>query len=470
MDCPRLTRSTLLCYSAGAFALTLLYSFCGFYLLKFYTDIAHLDPRWIGYAFFARMALDAISDPAMGIISDRKRSLQGRRRPFFFLGAIPAAILFVTIFVRWSESTSVQFPVLVVGSSLLFVFLTIFSVPHVALAFELSSNYQERIRISGYKNFAENIATVLVAFSLPLALQWEGTALFGVRLTDENCYIVIAVLFGILAIVGTMLAYWGTSETPVSQESTEFKVIDGFKAALRNRPFVILLATFTLVTMADRVAIAQLFIILEHFHGKPEAETAPLLVAFFSGALVGVASWVWIGRRVGKKAALISALFAWALTYVAIAARQYEDVGLAAILFVMGFFMAGVLTIIGAIVPDVIEWDEIRSGKRRAGIYVSLGNLTWKLGLGLAFLVVTQVYHFVGYSGQSALTSGQLDGLRFSFAGVPILLIVAATGIFSFFPITRESHAQMVEELTQRRLQLATDPPLNLTRSRHGPS
>ncbi len=139
MSATRLKRTTLFCYSTGSIVETSLYGFCGLYLMNFYTDVVHLDPRLIGFAFSIRFIADACTDPLVGFLSDRTRSRLGRRRPFFLAGAIPAAACFYLLLTPPVGSDLQTFAWLTITSSLLITSLTVFGIPYLALSWELST-------------------------------------------------------------------------------------------------------------------------------------------------------------------------------------------------------------------------------------------------------------------------------------------------------------------------------------------
>lgn len=445
----RLKRTTLFCYSTGSVVETSVYAFCGLYLMNFYTDVVHLDPRLIGYAFSIRFLADALSDPVLGYFSDRTRSRLGRRRPYFLPGAIPAAICFYLLLTPPQGSDVVVFLWLTVTSSLLIASLTVFGIPYLALSWELSSNYDERTRISGWRRIFEVLAEICATLTIPLLLAFAASSgPESVEPPHESDYYPMAgAILGTITVFAALITFTGTKEHPQAQANDTKEFFSGIVAAYRNRPFVILLLAFTLVAVADRVATALLFYLLEHLHGVPKEEAIPLFLTFFAGSLASPVVWMAVSRRLGKKNAYLLAMICWAGVYVSFAAVAWSTVGLYAVIALMGATSSGVLVLPGGIIPDVIEWEQAQTGHRREGVYAGIAKFSWKIATGLCFLAVGQLLYVVGYDGEVTPTSGVIDGLRLVFVCLVSALVVAALLVFRRFPMTAASYGELRQQI-----------------------
>ena len=115
----------------------------------------------------------------------------------------------------------------------------------------------------------------------------------------------------------------------------------------------------------------------------------------------------------------------------------------------MGAASSGVLILPGAIEPDVIEWEQVRTGQRREGMYAGIANFSWKISTGLCFLLVGHLLHAIGYDGEVQPTLPVLNGLRFIYVVLPVILLTAAILVFRNFPITPQSYADIVKQIEQ---------------------
>jgi sugar (glycoside-pentoside-hexuronide) transporter len=451
MNAAPLSRKTLLGYSAGSLVETSIYGFCGLYLLNFYTDVVHLDSRLIGYAFAIRFFVDAASDPAIGYLSDKTRTRLGRRRPYFLLGAIPGAVAFYLLLTPPPGAQSATFVYLTLASTGMLFALTVFGIPYHALAWELTSNYDERTRIATWRRVAEVGAELLATLTIPLLLVWAASRNPEVPPDEAQFYPSAALLIGGTAVVAAIITFFGTSEIRRTDARDQYGFRESLATAYRNKPFMILLATGTLVAVADQVAMSLLFYLMEHQHGVPKQNANLLFLAFFAGSLVSPPGWLFLGKRFGKKRAYLLAILFWMGAFTSLVVNAWSETTLYLVAALMGVASSGVFLLPDAILPDVIEWDQLRTGERHEGMYAGVTKFSWKVGTGACFFVVGHFLHIIGYDGKSEPTTEVLNGLRLFYAAFPGLLLTLAMIVFSFFPITAESFRKMVADLEKQR-------------------
>lgn len=447
IESKRLPFKPLICYSIGHVTLTAIYGFLGAFLLKYYVDYVKLDPAWIGWALLARSIVDAAIDPLIGYLSDRTKLPQGRRRPYFLIGSIPAALLFYLMMTPPNGSQITIFLYLMATSTLMVFFLSLMGISHHAMGFELTTDYDERSRLFGYKNLIENLTILVATFSVPLALRLDESIYFGHVFTRVDCYCLAAAVLAVMAVVAAVTAYLGTSEQPPSSAERDYNFFDGVMGALKNDAFLILLGVFVLITVADRVIAAEFFIVLEQFHGIREEDSISLLVGFFVGGLASVWPWVWLAQRFGKDVVLRIAIAVWPFTCAAFVASQWSPFQLSVVTFTTGVFGTGVITILGAIAPDVLEYKKAKTKQRHEGLYVSLASVVYQVAMGIGFLVAGQTLHLIGYSGETTASPQLVLGLRLTFAVIPLLLSIAALVTFAFFPISKQSYLDLVDSV-----------------------
>jgi Na+/melibiose symporter-like transporter len=197
--------------------------------------------------------------------------------------------------------------------------------------------------------------------------------------------------------------------------------------------------------------LAQLFILLEHFHGKPEEETTSLLVFYYVGSLGSVAVWIFLGTRFGKNRILCLALIGWPLTFLALVVHPWPTGLLCTVAFFMGAMFCGIYIMLGAITPEILDVDRSESGQRREGVFASVADLVWPAGLGVGFLLAGLVLHTIGYRGGTHPTDDLVTGLRISVASFPLALGWGALFAFSFFPISKDTHDELLRDHSSAR-------------------
>ena len=442
----RLPFIPLLYYSIGNVPLTVMYGFWGAFLLKYYADYVKLDPALIGWAFLIRSAVDVFVDPAIGYWSDRAQFVHGRRRPFFLLGTIPAGILFCLTMMPPSGSQIVIFVYLTVISTLMVCFLSLMGISHLAMGFELTNDYGERTRIFGYKNLIENVSTLTATFSVPLAFQLDEMTFGGHLFSRADCYFVAASTLAALSIGSASIAYWGTTERPIAREACDYRFLDGIIGIFQNKAFRILAIAFCLISIADRMIVAEFFIVIEQFHGIHEEDSIRLLIGYFLGGLCSVWPWVWLANSFGKDVVLRIAIALWPLACGVLVACKWSEMGLCAATFTVGVLGTGMITIFGAIVPDILEYERIRTGQQREGIYVSMGNVVSQIAFGIGFVIAGQTLHAIGYHGDQASSPELINRLRLSFVAIPLLISLLALIVLARFPLTRRTYQELTTQ------------------------
>jgi sugar (glycoside-pentoside-hexuronide) transporter len=449
MENNSLDRKTLICYSLGNITQISMFMFIGFYIMEFYTDVIHLSSHLVGYALLIAYILSAITNVAMGYVSDHTRWRIGRRRPYFLIGTIPSGILFFFVFAPPMLSQNWLFAYLTITASLLLIAIAIFETPYNALAPELTYDYNERIRLSGYRRSLELCGEILGIFTLPLMLALKGNMSATAGLAEAGCYRLVAFLISVSAIVAGIFCYWGTWERQQNASRASYHYGEALRSAIHNKPFVLIVVAFTLTVIADNITLSQLLYIIESFLHKKKEDMATFMFVFFLGSLASVPLWMKIGKLLGKKACYMVAMFLYPLPFCILAAHVWPDVALFVTAFFGGALNAGLYMMPVALMPDIVEWDELQTHQRREGTYMGIWIFCYKLGLGLSFLAVGISLEFIGYDSQH-LTTEIIDKLRRNFVILPTIIIGIAVLLFSFFPISKAKHEEILKQLNER--------------------
>jgi GPH family glycoside/pentoside/hexuronide:cation symporter len=118
----------------------------------------------------------------------------------------------------------------------------------------------------------------------------------------------------------------------------------------------------------------------------------------------------------------------------------------------IGFFHAAALVLPWAIVPDVVEYDELKTGKRREGLFYGGTTFTYKAATGLAFLLSSGLLELSGYVAGPNPGADSLRSMRFLSGPAPAFFLLAAAILALRYPLTGEKHRLIVAELRTRKL------------------
>jgi GPH family glycoside/pentoside/hexuronide:cation symporter len=106
-----------------------------------------------------------------------------------------------------------------------------------------------------------------------------------------------------------------------------------------------------------------------------------------------------------------------------------------------------------AMIPDVIELDELKTGQRREGSFYAFAAFFQKLGTGLVIWMFGTILDSRGYItpelGQPlpVQPAAAVEAIRWAMGLVPAVLLLLAIVFAWYYPINRESHRAMREQL-----------------------
>jgi GPH family glycoside/pentoside/hexuronide:cation symporter len=174
-------------------------------------------------------------------------------------------------------------------------------------------------------------------------------------------------------------------------------------------------------------------------------------------AILFIPLWVWVARRLDKRRAFILGTLSWVVVLVALYGLQPEQVTLAYVLAALaGSGIATAYVIPWSMVPDIIEVDQVHTGRRREGSYYAFASFFQKLATGVAIWALGQALAMTGYitptAGEPLLEqpASAVQAIRFFISPVPIVLLVLAILFAWRYPISRERHRALRDELAAR--------------------
>jgi sugar (glycoside-pentoside-hexuronide) transporter len=419
------------------------------YLLFFFSDVLGADPARVGLALAIGKFWDAVSDPLMGYISDRTRSPWGRRRPYIFSGGI---LLAITVWLMWSPPAWVtpqnSFYYLLVFYLAYSTFYTILMVPYAALGAELTPYYDERTELfttAGILGAAGGLAAALL-FPTVLA-KYTGGSRQGFALIG-----VITALVLLPMVAATFLGARERFSAPSS--SAPGGLLRCCRETLGNRPFTILFAVFLVAAIGIIIVISTLAFLAKYWLAD-EGAVGRILAVTMATTLAGTPLMGRLGKMTDKKTAYLIALGSMAACLAASFLMLRPGHPMLAMLWAawLGLCNAGMLMLPRAILPDIIDEDELRSGQRREGVYSGMLTFAVKVSAALGIYLAGLGLRTAGFSAAAAESARQVTVLRVFFGPVPGLLLLLCLIIFLFFPLSRVRADAVRTELEQRRAQ-----------------
>ncbi len=463
------------CFGIGDVSHGLAASAVGIYILLYMTDVAGLSPAYAGLAVMIGRVWDSVTDPLMGWITDRTKTRWGSRRPYLLFGAIPYGLAFFSLWVI-PEFGGEEVLIFAYATIALLVFntcLTVVFVPYTSLTAALTSDYNERTSLTGFR-MASSQAAFLIGAAVPSVLvSWLPSEagkqaissmhrdIFGSWAgTPREAYFIMAAIFGLIMVASIWVSFWGTRERNIADPSGESGSADDtplvyassiLEELSGNKPFrsavlILLLTNCAATLIATNLAYYIQYVLFM------ENSRSLIFLTLFSSAIVAMPVWVKLAKKYGKTETYCWAMAVYPLVLACLLLITPATRNLVYIVAALcGILHAAALMIPWAIVPDVVEYDQLKTGKRREGLFYGGTTFSYKMATALAVLMSGFVLDQLGYQANVPQSAEVQMGLRIMVGTVAGLLLLWGGYIASKYPLTRDTHAKIVKELAEKK-------------------
>lgn len=422
-------------WGIGSLGAALFLNGINFLLLFFLTTVLHINPAVAGLLITAGKIWDMVTNPLVGMWSDRSETTWGRRRPFLLAGAVVTAVGFAALFGSPQFSGDTATIAYSAGCFLLVsTGYTLFNVPYMAMPAEMFDNYRERSVLISYRVVFIAIGSLVAGTGGKLIVELAGGGRGG--------YAFMGLLIGAGILLFMSMACWGTRRARFTlREKRNYSFQDQWRTAWANKPFrVLLLAKFT--QLLGLASVGPIIIFTFQFvlgYEKP----GPALVQYgLVNTLMQIASlpiWLAIARRIEKRRSFMLAALIFTLGTVSWLAAVAGEPRYFFLLrsVVTGFAASGLLLMGQSMLPDVIEYDYRRTGLRREGVFSGFYSFVEKTAFAIAPAIVgfiLQAYHF----DKMSLTQPPeaLHGILLVQAVLPALYFGVSVAVLWFYTLT----------------------------------
>jgi len=455
-----------LAYGCGAFVNNILAAASGGMMVVLNLGLG-MSPILVGLLGSLPRFTDALTDPLMGYVSDNTQSRYGRRRPYIFCGAIAVGIIYAVLWQLPTDATeSFLFGYFLIGSILFFLAYTVFATPWVALGYELTPDYHERTRLMGLQNFIGTLAYMISPYFLAI-MYYDG---FGDVVSGAGylAMIIAVVVIGLGVIPAIFLRERFNNAAVDSTDGTEIRGIvyfikdffRGFATTIKFKPFLKLcVATFLVFNGFIMISGLQTYVLIYYVYGGDQEAGATMaghagsLGAFSSLLAIGLVTW--LATKIGKRKAFY---FSTGISMVGYSMKWFcytpDNPWLALLPApLMAFGLAGLFTLMGAMMADVVDADELDTGQRREGMYGSIFWWVVKLGQSAALFLGGVLLVGTGFDVElgSAQTEHAITLMRLSDAIIPTIASAIAIWAIMSYDITEKKAHEVRAKLETRR-------------------
>ncbi len=430
-----------------------------------------MDPFLAGLLGGLPRLYDAITDPIMGYISDNTVSRWGRRKPYIFIGAIFAGIMFIVLWqLNPENSQTYNFWYFLIFSLVFLTGNTMFSTPLIGLGYEMTFDYNERTRLMGFSQTIGQIAWMIVPWFWVLIADPDlfATQAEGVR----KLSIVVGVSCMILGIMPALFCKEVDQANLTNRDELTLKnIAKNFKSLLKNMVLIfknitfvrLCAATFLVFNGFQMVASFSYFIIVFYMF-KGDYDNAGTWPAWFSTvsalatAFLIIPAITWMSNKWGKRKAFIVStaisMVGYSLKWWGFNPDNPWMIFMPIPLIVFG--IGGLFTLMMSMTADVCDLDELNNGMpRKEGTF---GAIYWwmvKLGQGLALVLGGLVLKLVGFDQNIGVQAAEtLTRLRLADIFVPAITAGLAIWVMWGYDLSEDKAKKIKDELVSRRGEL----------------
>lgn len=425
----RLGWGQLLAYGGLQFPLATIGLPLSIYLAPFYAGELGLPLAALGTAMLLARLSDIVIDPFIGMLSDRWRPAIGRRRVWVPIGV---TVLSFGVYLLFNPAKGVGLGYFLMALATTYLGFTMTRLPYHAWGGELSSNYEERTRITSTRQMF-SLAGLIFATLVPAwVLQQPGATAAKVLSSLSVAMLISLPLFA-------ALIFFVVRDPPSVASEERIDLRKTARQLWRNGPFrrisIVLLLGFIAETF--RITITVFF--ARDIIGV--SNIGIIYVYYFATGLLAVPFWNWIGNRLGKHRALALAFGVVVVTNIGIFFLSHGQVLAFTLLFIGKGFCFGALELMpAAMVADTADVDSVMSRERRQGLLFAVTGMIINFGQALGQWLSLNLLGLVGYNAAGGNSADALDWLQIFYCLVPLVFLLPGIWLLWHYPLTATRH------------------------------
>ena len=470
---PPLTRGIKVSYGVGQAAEGIKNAAFNVFVFFYYTQVLGLPTVYTGIAIGIALAVDSITDPLIGSMSDNWQGSNGRRHPFLYVSILPLGLFFIGLFNPPELEEFTLFLWLTVFSVGTRAMMTLYYVPHVSLGAELSEDFNERTEVVAYRYFFSYVGGILtyiigfVVYFPDTQFNVEAYAPFGLTLSLLMMASILITALGTKRRIPHLPASRINRET-VSVLRVLHKTLLEIRSALTNRSFRWLFAGVLIVFAMVGVDNALNLHMNTYFWELQGGGNLFFFAATPVGALIGTALASPLTRWFDKKPSVIIGTLCWALCQVIPVVLRllgwFPENGtdellysLIVIKFIQGLGVVQALIAFNSMVADVVDEHELITGLRQEGIFFSSVSFSNKMTSGIGTVAAGFALALIDWpTGAAVQTAADIAPETIAWLGLIYGPIVSGFALvsaycYSKYGLNRQRHAEIVEELAALR-------------------
>ena len=442
-------------YMFGDFGNDFTFILSSMFLLKFYTDVMGVSAGLVGLMMMAARFVDAITDVTMGQIADRsKPTAKGKFAPWLRRMCGPVAVASFLMYASWFQNMPMAFKIgwmfvtyILWGS----VFYTSINIPYGSMASAISPEPEDRASLSTFRSMGSALAQMVIGVILPLVVYYTDAngnkALSGTKMT------IAAGVCSIAAVVCYLLCYHLTTErVKVEQKTGKFSFKDLVQTLTKNKSLIsIVIAALLLLLSALSLTTMTTYVYPNYFNNVAAQSVGGLV-----GTVIMLLCATFITKlamKVGKKEISVFGCTLSAVVFFVAYVLQIKNVWVFVALYTVGSFgMAFFNMVVWAMITDVIDDIEVRTGDRSDGTVYAIYSFARKLGQACSSGLAGLLLSIIGYTAATAFDPDVVQGIYNITCLAPAIgFALTALSLFFLYPLGKKKVEENVAALKAKR-------------------
>lgn len=440
-------------YGMGDMASNFYMGFFALFLLYYYTDVYGISAAAAATMLLVTKVIDAISDPAMGLLADRTTTKWGKYRPYLLWMAIPYALLGYLLFLGPEFGDTGKLIFAYVSYSLVMLAYTAINVPYSGLMAVIHPESGERTKTAQFRFIFASIGSLVVGASAKPLVDFlgGGDELLGFRLT--------IILFAVLSVA----VFWHTfavTKERVMPKKHEASIKEDMSCLLENKSWLILVCTGVFVVVGLVSRFASIAYYTKYYMGDDGAniflwmdQTTLIISCGLLGQLIGALITPMLVARFEKHKLMFATNLFHALLLFFGFTISPDNLALTTIVHTLGIMTFGIaITLLFTMYTDCVEYGEWKTGNNSAGLTVSASMFSLKFGSAVGGALPGFILAAFGFIANKNQTPESIEGIRYMFNILPAIFFCIGAVLIRFYKIDREQLTQIENDLAQRRI------------------
>ncbi|MEQ9824441.1 MAG: MFS transporter [Puniceicoccaceae bacterium] len=401
MKTQKLTILEKIGFGAGDMAVNVVISSMFLIITFFYTDVFGIRPQDLALLFLLVRGIDAITDPLMGMLTDKFTTRWGRFRHYFLFLSVPFGI---SVFLTFT-TPDFDYAGKLIWAYTTYIFVTLMftsvTIPYISLIGVLTDDPKERLSANGYRLFFAKVAAFLVSIVVPIMADALG---------KESLSRGYQLSMGVMALMGTLLFLFcfATTTERVEHKVDKKPVLEQIRLLFRNDQWLVLFAVCFIGTIGYVIRGSVALYYAKYYLGGSAQLQSSFLGTGVAAAILAMVASTWITKRYCKVQ-----LFRWSQLLVgllSVAMYFLVQPGDVAIAFVLYFLLSFVVDLHAPVfwsaIAEAVDYGQFKSGKRVSGLAFGCISFAQKAGMGVAGAVVgwlLTAFHYVPRETQTPL-------------------------------------------------------------------